>query len=98
MHKTPRFLIVIAAAFAFLSLNLIATPLHDAIKNGNLDEVNRLIANDVNAGADVRYETTGYVPGSTPLYLASWLGFDRIAEALLGAGADVNAKFDGNSS
>ena len=43
-----RFL-ALAAALAFLSLNLSASPLHDAVKNGNLYEVNRLIA----ARADV---------------------------------------------
>ena len=77
-----RFL-ALAAALAFLSLNLSATPLHDAAKNGNVDEVNRLIA----AGADVNAKEDEF--GATPLHFASR---DYITEALLAAGADVNAK------
>ena len=77
-----RFLAV-AAAFAFPLLNPNADPLHDAVKNRNLEEVNRLIA----AGADVNAKEDEF--GATPLHFASR---DYIVEALLAAGANVNAK------
>lgn len=78
-----RFL-ALAAAFAFPLLNPNAASLHDASKNGNLDEVNRLIA----AGADVNTKDDD---GTTPLHWA-YRSTVSIIEALVAAGADVNAK------
>ena len=85
-----RFL-ALAAALACPLLNTNAASLHVAARDGNLDEVNRLIANgaDVHAKAGefghtpLHYATAGYTPYAT-----------EVVNALLAAGADVNAKND----
>ena len=79
-----RRFIALAAALAFLSLNLSASPLHDAVKNRNLDEVNRLIS----AGANVNAKDDD---GTIPLHWA-YQSTVSIVEALVAAVADVNAK------
>ena len=80
-----RFL-ALAAALAFPLLNSNATPLHDAARDGNLDEINRLIAN----GADVNAKDDGWI--WTPLHPACKYGHEEVVKVLIEAGADVNAK------
>ncbi len=58
--------------------------LHSAVRSGNLQEVNKLLA----SGADVN-GSDGL--GSTPLLDAAWSGNADIARVLLSHGADVNA-------
>lgn len=55
----------------------------NAIKDGNVDKVNQLLA----AGADVNYEAK---KGFTPLFVASYFGNIEVVKLLLAKGADVN--------
>lgn len=68
-----------------------AMPLIKASKEGNLEDVKKLIISgvDVNAKADVISDW-----GKTALMEASLRGYVDIVKALLKAGADVNAKDD----
>jgi len=59
------------------------TPLHWAVRDGNLAEVRRLLRAGADAKAANRY-------GSTPLSLAAEIGDAPTIEALLAAGADAN--------
>ena len=59
------------------------TPLHWAVRDGNLAEVRRLLRAGADAKAANRY-------GSTPLSLAAEIGDAPAIEALLAAGADAN--------
>ncbi len=58
--------------------------LHMAVRSGNLNEVDKLLA----SGADVNARDT---LGGTPLLDAAWAGNVEIARVLLQHGADVNA-------
>lgn len=78
----------LAAALAFPLLNPNAASLHAAARDGNLDEVNRLIA----SGADVNAKEDKYGVVWTPLHFACNHGHEDVINALLAAGADVNAK------
>lgn len=60
------------------------TPLHWAVRDGNLAEVRRLLRAGADAKATNRY-------GITPLSLAAESGNGPAVEALLAAGADANA-------
>jgi ankyrin repeat protein len=62
-----------------------SSPLHDEVKNGNLDNVVKMIEGC--ARVNLRDND-----GMTPLHLASFHEDERFAEMLLEAGADVNAK------
>lgn len=68
----------------FLSTSL-AGPLHYAVMDGNIDEVEQLIA----MGADVN-ENDSFL--FTPLHCAAIIGNKDIAELLIAKGADINAK------
>lgn len=59
--------------------------LHAAVRAGNLDEVERLVAEG--APVDARDDL-----GSTPLLDAAWAGKPEIADFLIRHGADVNAR------
>ena len=83
-------LLALATALACPLLNSNADPLHDAARDGNLDEVNRLIAN----GADVNAKEDKYGVVWTPLHFACNHGHEDVVKALLAVGADVNAKDD----
>ncbi|MBM0065629.1 M48 family metallopeptidase [Alkalicoccobacillus gibsonii] len=63
------------------------TELGNAVSNGDLEEVNRLIAEDVDLDEQDYY-------GDTPLHQASYLGDLDIMEVLLEAGADPNVPDD----
>ena len=83
--------LALAAALTFPLLNPKAAPLHDAARDGNLDEVNRLIA----TGADVNAKEDKYGVVWTPLHFACNHGHEDVIKALLAAGADVDAKDEG---
>ena len=59
--------------------------LHEAVKNGDIDEVEKLLE----GGADVNGRG---VDGWTPLHEAAWYGKIETANLLIDNGADVNAK------
>lgn len=64
------------------------TPLHTAARDGNLDEVRRLLA----AGADPNFREAG--DNTTPLHWAAASRQTEIVRALLDAGADVHGVGD----
>ena len=68
----------------------VAGSIHDAAKNGNIDQVKQLIAAGTNV--DARDDA-----GHTPLQLAAGTGHTAVVQLLITEGADVNAKdmFDG---
>ncbi len=75
----------------FVTLILIASvshafagPLHDAVKEGDIEEVKQLIA----SGADVNQNQRSL---GTPLHQASMWGSRELAELLIAHGANVNA-------
>lgn len=68
-------------------LGLDAPPLHEAVRQGDLDEVERLLRE----GADVDVASEA---GWTPLHRAALEGHAGIAERLLAAGAEINASND----
>jgi ankyrin repeat protein len=59
------------------------SPLHWAVRKGDLDEVRRLAG-----GVDLETKDT---QGRTPIHIAVKAGQDQIVRALIDAGADVNA-------
>jgi ankyrin repeat protein len=67
-----------------------ASPIHDAVLNGEVELVEILIAN----GADVDERD---VHGYTPLHLAIQQGNTDAAKVLINNGADVNAKTIGDN-
>ena len=64
-----------------------STPLHQAVKSGNLSEVKALLAGGSDPNAIGK-------AGATPLALAALRGHTDCAEALLLAGADPNLDMD----
>ena len=88
--KTSRFFCL------FLALTLLAagcrkkptaitTPLHQAARAGNIEQVQSLISN----GADVNVKDED---GGTPLHEAAFKGHKEVTELLISNRADVNAK------
>ena len=64
------------------------TPLHEAVKNNNVEDVESLIKK----GTDVNIKAPGLF---TPLHVAATYGFVDIAKRLLKSGANVNARDTG---
>ena len=64
-------------------------PLHDAVRSGNISEVERLL----NAGSHILAEDSRKW---TPLHVAALTGNEAIARLLIDHHADVNAKDDNN--
>jgi ankyrin repeat protein len=69
----------------------LAGPIHDAIMNGNIDEVQL----QLDAGADVNEESS---KGLTPLHYAASAGHNDIVELLIERGANVNATDSGKGA
>jgi ankyrin repeat protein len=82
--------LIVSLARAFLVVCLVSTSpviagrLHDAAKNGDLDQVKRLIE----AGADINEMDRG----RTPLHWAAEKGHAAVARLLIEKGAKVNVK------
>jgi ankyrin repeat protein len=83
--KTFCFPAILLMAIACTRLAL-AGPIHDAARKGDLKKVNALIQAD----PKVVNEKDG--DGNTPLHVAALHGELAVAQALVAAGADVNAK------
>ena len=78
-------LLLCAVVLGGFASQVVAGPLHDAVGNGDLNEVRALISQGQDiAEADQR--------GSTPLHVAAIQGRLEIVEFLISAGADVNMK------
>jgi ankyrin repeat protein len=73
-----------------------STPLHHAVRLGNRDLVQRLIAGEPNVNASIRTGQRGRPDsewqGQTPIQLAAAGGFYEIAELLIEAGAAADAR------
>ena len=81
--------IVFAAWFALPALAQVAShdlPIHDAARNGNGDEIRRLLK------ADPKQRDARTALGSTPLHLAAMNSDLTAIKALLAAGANVMAR------
>ncbi len=63
------------------------TPLHLAVQQCSLDAVNLLVGQK--RGVDLEAKL---VDGSSPLYLAAFKGFHRVADRLVEAGADTDTE------
>jgi ankyrin repeat protein len=83
--KTLRFPALLLTLAASTSLAF-AGPIHDAARKGDLKKVNALIQAD----PKVVNERDG--DGNTPLHVAALHGELAVAQALVAAGADINAK------
>lgn len=103
-NLAPRLcFLALAAALAFPLLNTNADPLHDASKNGNLDEINRLITGGADVNANANAQATSYSSwtffsgyrygdrGWPPLHWAIDESHESVAIVLPAAGANVNA-------
>lgn len=82
-----NFLLTTIAAVLLVVTGL-AGPIHDAVKNGNIDEVQW----QLDAGVDVNEESSN---GLTPLHYAASAGHNDIVELLIKRGANVNATDSG---
>ena len=83
-------LITTIAAVLLVGTGL-AGPIHDAIMNGNIDEVQW----QLDAGVDVNEESS---KGLTPLHYAASAGHNDIVELLIERGANVNATDSGKGA
>ena len=76
---------ILAVVGLFITASLHADQLHDAALEGDIEQVDRLIAQ----GADVNAKNNN---GRMALYIASRNGHTETVNLLLSNGADVNAK------
>jgi ankyrin repeat protein len=82
----PRFYSIVLVALSLLSSPAHAGPIHEAAREGDLNEVERLLSEDpslVNSPDE---------DGRSPLHWACRGVHPQVVEALVGAGAEVNAK------
>ena len=82
-----NFLLTTIAAVLLVVTGL-AGPIHDAVKNGNIDEVQW----QLDAGVDPNLKNS---KGATPLHYAASAGHNDIVELLIERGANVNATDSG---
>jgi cytohesin len=89
-------LITIAAVVLVVGCRPPPRDIWEATKQGDVEAVKQFIASgtDVDAKDNISLWMTGNIRGRTPLYWAAWTGEMEIAELLIDAGADVNAKND----
>ena len=80
-----RVLLTVALACAFAATGF-AGPIHDAARKGDANKVKALLQQDPKLLSDKDKN------GDTPLHLAALHGQVAVVQALLDAGADVNAK------
>lgn len=92
MLINPLFLFSTVAIASLLTLcPVLAGELHEAVERGDIDEVERLIAQ----GHDVNKKDQH---GSPPLHGAAVKGYEAIAELLINQGARVNRRGSGNDT
>ncbi|MDQ7821258.1 MAG: ankyrin repeat domain-containing protein [Candidatus Eremiobacteraeota bacterium] len=87
MKRALRTLLALSLLVLIAAFPLRAAPIHDAAKNGDREEVVRLLQSDrklVNARDEAH--------GNTPLHWAAYRGHMSAAVELMAYGADVNAK------
>ena len=82
-----KHILITIAALVLVSTGL-AWPIHDAVMNGNIDEVQW----QLDAGADPNLKNS---KGATPLHYAASAGHNDIVELLIERGANVNATDSG---
>ena len=83
-----KHLLLATIAAVVLVVTGLAGPIHEAVMNGNIDEVQW----QLNAGVDVNEESS---KGLTPLHYAASAGYNDIVELLIERGANVNATDSG---
>ena len=84
-------LLLTTIAAVVLVVTGLAGPIHDAVMNGNIDEVQW----QLDAGVDVNEESS---KGLTPLHYAASAGHNDIVELLIERGANVNATDSGKGA
>ena len=89
-------LITIAAVVLVVGCRPPPRDIWEATKQGDVEAVKQFIASgtDVDAKDNISLWMKDNIRGRTPLYWAAWTGEMEIAELLIDAGADVNAKND----
>ena len=86
-----KHILITTIAAVVLVVTGLAGPIHDAVMNGNIDEVQW----QLDAGVDVNEESS---KGLTPLHYAASAGHNDIVELLIANGADVNADSQGGGT
>jgi ankyrin repeat protein len=86
-----KHLLITTIAAVVLVVTGLAGPIHDAVMNGNIDEVQW----QLDAGVDVNEESS---KGLTPLHYAASAGHNDIVELLIERGANVNATDSGKGA
>jgi ankyrin repeat protein len=86
-----KHILITTIAAVVLVVTGLAGPIHDAVKNGNIDEVQW----QLDAGVDVNEESS---KGLTPLHYAASAGHNDIVELLIERGANVNATDSGKGA
>ena len=84
-------ILITTIAAVVLVVTGLAGPIHDAVMNGNIDEVQW----QLDAGVDVNEESSN---GLTPLHYAASAGHNDIVELLIERGANVNATDSGKGA
>lgn len=85
--NTLRILTIVLGSVALCAaLSARAAPIHDAAREGKVDEAGKLIA------ADPKLVNTRNELGSTPLHVAAGNATPDLARLLLDKGAEINAK------
>ena len=86
-----KHLLLTTIAAVVLVVTGLAGPIHDAVMNGDIDEVQW----QLDAGVDVNEESS---TGLTPLHYAASAGHNDIVELLIERGANVNATDSGKGA
>ena len=86
-----KHILITTIAAVVLVVTGLAGPIHDAVVNGNIDEVQW----QLDAGVDVNEESS---KGLTPLHYAASAGHNDIVELLIERGANVNATDSGKGA
>jgi len=86
-----KHIFITTIAAVVLVVTGLAGPIHDAVMNGNIDEVQW----QLDAGVDVNEESSN---GLTPLHYAASAGHNDIVELLIERGANVNATDSGKGA
>ena len=86
-----KHILITTIATAVLVVTGLAGPIHDAVMNGNIDEVQW----QLDAGVDVNEESS---KGLAPLHYAASAGHNDIVELLIERGANVNATDSGKGA